>query len=317
MSGVKIEEAFAREILRQVLKDHFDFPLEPANDEQPAIVYEAESLNGLGKFRFEYAPLDAVIRIVKDCERIFEEASLVGISKGEMIEHTALGERVWNPDLREKLIKDMAYVATFVLLDTLGSRSSNALQDDFYDSLIVAGAGLSNFFAGRLKTDRTGVIADARLHIEDAVEKAAFQRRETLVDLLSRFSHLTVVKGRGGSEPDVVATDEQCKKMATDYPSLHKHWKQVSNIRKSNGDWRAYAQAVHSDTPDDLLDRLNDLDPYLSRPSAIAHEHAARRCGIETNGCSQSTLGRLKRRGEQLLTVNQTSRLTERENGDS
>lgn len=133
----------------------------------------------------------------------------------------------------------------------------------------------------------------------------------------------------GGSKPDVFATNEQLKMFAREYPSLLKHWKNVTKWRKSDpgGNWRAHAKVDQEDTPDDLLDRLDDLDPYTRQPSRLAHEHAARRArilraenceeetlnarqlGIPATGCSESQLSRLRRRGEGLVKGNQDSQM--------
>jgi hypothetical protein len=110
---------------------------------------------------------------------------------------------------------------------------------------------------------------------------------------------------RGGSEPEVKATDEQCRSLVETYPAMLKRWQGWKALCGTKN-WRGHIKLDHPDTPDDLLDRLEDLDPYTSKPSAVALEHAARICGIRTNGCGYSTLKRLRSRGIRLLGAAQT-----------
>jgi hypothetical protein len=116
------------------------------------------------------------------------------------------------------------------------------------------------------------------------------------------------VGSRGGSDPKVDVTDDQCTQLSSEYPALLTHWQKVERNRKSETHWREYAKIDQPDTPDDLLDRLDnklptqesDGEDYPNIPSAIALEHAARRCGIPVNEYSQSTLKNLRSRGDKL-----------------
>lgn len=118
------------------------------------------------------------------------------------------------------------------------------------------------------------------------------------------------IGARGGSDPRVEVDDKQCEQIAADYPTLLDHWQKTSRNRKKEKNWRAYATIDEPDTPDDLLDRLDtDLpeqnesegDDYPNIPSAIAHEHAARRVGIKANEYSLSRLKDFRKRGEAIL----------------
>jgi len=121
---------------------------------------------------------------------------------------------------------------------------------------------------------------------------------------------------RGGSDPRVDVSDEQCRTLSADYPTLLQHWQKVNKNRKTEKNWRSYAKIDEPDTPDDLLDRLDDDlpqqfgsdgDAYLSIPSALALEHAARRCLIPPNEYGLSTLKNLRQRGDKLLGQAKTS----------
>ena len=75
--------------------------------------------------------------------------------------------------------------------------------------------------------------------------------------------------------------------LAEEYEALYKHWSWL--LRMSNDgsiDWRDYAKAgKFKDTPDDLLNKLLDVDRSTdettsNKVSEIAIEHAARRAGL-------------------------------------
>jgi hypothetical protein len=310
MNESEDKESLAREILEQVVEKYFKsgeydgvyHDLLDTAEGVPVFVYGAQSV--YGTFRCEYRPLRAVIKILHDCERLFDELKIEE-APGKSV---CFGDFYQGSDFREYVIEATARSATAILLTGMQSRLCEIIQAHYDDSLIAADSIFMTFIASNLKkiaidSESCGpdYIADFRPTIEEAAERAASQERELLIKLLKSSEHAIVMKSRGGSEPEVVATDSQCKKMAEEYPALHKHWKDVRQLRTSSKDWRAYAKAIYADTTDDLLERLNSLDPYENKPSAVAHEHAARRAGIETKGCSQSTLGRLRRRGESLL----------------
>ncbi|HEV2862566.1 MAG TPA: hypothetical protein VGX48_16245 [Pyrinomonadaceae bacterium] len=156
-------------------------------------------------------------------------------------------------------------------------------------------------------------------------------------DYVAEIKRLWNMPSPGGSKADVVATNEQLMTFAGEYPKLLKHWQEVIKWRKSHLDrnWRGHAKVDNADTPDDLLDKLDDLDPYTRQASKLAHEHAARRAnilraencdeetlkaresGIPATGCSESQLSRLRRRGEKLLECNQSPQMSDSKQVDS
>jgi hypothetical protein len=108
---------------------------------------------------------------------------------------------------------------------------------------------------------------------------------------------------RGGSRPRVEVTDGQRKAMVESYPDTLSLVRDLKTVKAQNqSDWRRRVKLAHPTFPDDLLDRLEDRDPYIRKSSAIALEHAARLCGIDTKGYSLSTLKRLYSQGRKLLT---------------
>jgi hypothetical protein len=75
--------------------------------------------------------------------------------------------------------------------------------------------------------------------------------------------------------------------LAEEYESLYKHWSWLLKMSNDDSiDWRDYAKnEKHKDTPDDLLNKLLDVDRSTvettsNKLSEIAIEHAARRVGI-------------------------------------
>jgi hypothetical protein len=90
--------------------------------------------------------------------------------------------------------------------------------------------------------------------------------------------------------------------LAEDYDDIYQHWKRLSKIA-GDKDWLEYAKPnKFHDTPDDLLERLPDIDrrddkTTEDRLSALALEHAARRAGlIKKHGVSPSIID-LRKKG--------------------
>lgn len=115
------------------------------------------------------------------------------------------------------------------------------------------------------------------------------------------------MRSRGGSEPRVDLSDEQCEKLSKEYRALHKHWQKVSRNSKTEKNWRAYATIDEPDTPEDLLNRLDkdveqqeSSEDYPGVPSVLALEHAARRCGIPDNVYSSSRLKTFRQKGDSI-----------------
>lgn len=74
--------------------------------------------------------------------------------------------------------------------------------------------------------------------------------------------------------------------LVENYELLYKHWSYLSRQSRENEDWREYAKAgKFQDTPDDLIDRLDNTDRLdeqvvKQKVSELAIEHAARRVGL-------------------------------------
>jgi hypothetical protein len=125
---------------------------------------------------------------------------------------------------------------------------------------------------------------------------------------LRLFKYLQGESRRGGSEARVPVSDQQCALLATEFEPLLKHWRRCKKWQREGGEkWREHCRIDFQDTPDDLLDRLDDKLPtqsneeYPGIPAVLALEHAARRCGLPANIYSYSTLKTLRRRGQATI----------------
>jgi hypothetical protein len=83
-------------------------------------------------------------------------------------------------------------------------------------------------------------------------------------------------------------------RLAEAYEVISKHWKWLSKMSREDMDWRDYATTnKFQDTPDDLLDKLEnadrlDSDSVETKVSELALEHAARRVRlIKKRGVSE------------------------------
>lgn len=126
---------------------------------------------------------------------------------------------------------------------------------------------------------------------------------------------------KGGSDRDYDPTLEQKKKFAEQYPTILDHWEDINQWcrREDRHNWRGLEKvAPCEDTPDDLLDKLEDSEP--EGISALALEHTARRVGIQKpsssslqdstvqrSGISRAQLYRILGEGKRLLNPNQNA----------
>lgn len=116
----------------------------------------------------------------------------------------------------------------------------------------------------------------------------------------------------------------QKMRLVEEYEVVYKHWNRLKNML-SDRDWREYAKAGnYKDTPDDLLEKLENTDrlenkPVEKRISELALEHAARRArlikkrgvteavnrqrreGVKVSGFTSSQLFTFLREGRELI----------------
>lgn len=97
-------------------------------------VYAGSSSEGYGSFLCEYSPLEALKKIVIECERCLDEFSFVvtDVETGE-----SRTERLPIKN-RQGMIKVMAESAGLYFLGYLGTRLGAAIEDAVLDSRIIA-----------------------------------------------------------------------------------------------------------------------------------------------------------------------------------
>lgn len=84
-------------------------------------------------------------------------------------------------------------------------------------------------------------------------------------------------------------------------------WKKAKNFYKKNkiyDKWEQMISLAFPKLPKDLISRLDNSDPYISMPSAIALEHAARICGIEDSSVGIRTLQQYLNKSRQWIAEN-------------
>ena len=77
------------------------------------------------------------------------------------------------------------------------------------------------------------------------------------------------------------------------YSDILISWKEAKRFYKQNSkypNWERMAIIAFPDFSEDLISRLASPDPYLSMPSSIALENAARLCGFKNNSIELRTL---------------------------
>jgi hypothetical protein len=228
---------------------------------------------------------------------------------------------------REQVIFDNAVLMMRYMLGFIQRRVDLSIGNMVYEIIDVRNTELRGWDEERHRA----VGISLRYKNQDEYRTTLFN------EYVAEIKKLWNMPSPGGSKADVFATNEQLMTFAREYPKLLKHWREVTKWRKSHLDrnWREHAKVDNTDTPDDLLDKLDDLDPYTRQASKLAHEHAARRAnilraencdeetlkarerGIPATGCSESQLSRLRRRGEKMLEGNQSSPMTDDGKADS
>jgi hypothetical protein len=127
---------------------------------------------------------------------------------------------------------------------------------------------------------------------------------------------------KGGSDREYDPPAEQKRLFAFNYPTILQHWEDVNRWcrRDDRPNWRELAKAKpFEDTPNELLDRLEDSSP--EGISSLALEHTARRVGMrrpgsanvtedpmaQASGLSRSTLYRILGEGKNLPSLNESN----------
>lgn len=150
-------------------------------------------------------------------------------------------------EFREHAIRRAAYAALLVSLGSLLRTLKIALEEQYADSLMVAEGALrqianDNFVGQTYEEDGDkekvlDIERSVKHLIDDRVAAISEQKRKQLIMLLGTVPALLLPRGRGGSEPDIDATDEQCISLARNYPAMLKRWQGFKNQLKQVN-WR-------------------------------------------------------------------------------
>lgn len=122
----------------------------------------------------------------------------------------------------------------------------------------------------------------------------AFRQQTETEEIKKRLEETWVSRGRGGSRRKYLWSTDMRQLFGETYAWLYGIWKEVKKMAKAEQSakertrrehWReTVKEAYHAfDLPNDLIELLSDMDPYISSSSNIALEHAARVCGVKPN----------------------------------
>lgn len=171
---------------------------------------------------------------------------------------------------KEKAAFGRAFYMTIIMLDSI-HRRVESMMDSFTREVVTVGHILNRNELQHFRAARG--------------ERLSFKDDKSLKETLENHSKDLNSFWKGQAE--IYQSWQQLYRFAETYPVTYKHWKSLSSLARENENWRQYAKAGDfQDTPDDLLDRLqNKIDRLDSkaadtRLSHLALEHAGRRVGL-------------------------------------
>jgi hypothetical protein len=169
-------------------------------DGEPCFVYEGESAHGYGEILCYYRPRMAVKKILEECEYRFGNLPIDVFIKDKGHNITVRhGDLDWERGVREKRIKDMAWVATVMLLTNLQLNFAYALEANFDDSLLMAEAAVSSASAEILASEgATRCVVNPQEDIKELAAKAANKRRKHLSNILRAVPYSRVPTWKAG-----------------------------------------------------------------------------------------------------------------------
>lgn len=183
---------------------------------------------------------------------------------------------------RESMAQEKAIEMTLIMLDSFHQRSE-LMMDSFISEVLA-----------HWRVHQTEKIIHFKAEKGDAIPGGTNPEVANAIRNYSRelaeFWRYQIRAYSGG----------QKVRFVTEYDEVYKHWKRLSKMLSEEG-WREYAKAgKFADTPDDLIDRLENLDrsdqsAVALKVSDLALEHAGRRARlINKKGVSQSVIRQRK-----------------------
>jgi hypothetical protein len=185
---------------------------------------------------------------------------------------------------KEKAASDRALEMTLIMIDSVFQRT-DLMTDSFISEVITQWhiqnrKNFQNYYAG----------------LGNPIPR---QKDNSMEDILKIYNKELLrfwkYQGQGYESAQKI-------NLAEEYEVVYEHWKLLSKTSRENENWRQYAKAgIFEDTPDDLLDKLENTDRLNSDAvdktiSELAIEHAARRVRlIKKSGVSESALNQRKK----------------------
>jgi hypothetical protein len=169
----------------------------------------------------------------------------------------------WTEDEREKHSEYEAFKMTIMLFSRIYPRMNLAMQN-FVSEVIQA------WFIEWRKWE-------AQVYSESGIKPIPISETKEFRSLLKGYEDDLLKLWLNVPDRKL---DEKKMQLAKEYPSILKHWQTLRTLSRADGnDWRDYSKPERFvDTPDDLLDKLEDSE--AEKLSHFALEHAARRAGL-------------------------------------
>ena len=173
--------ALARDILTRILKDFGAhqpsnlFQVFQAENGEQIALYADTSLEGDGSFACQYMAIDPSKKIVKYCERVYDNF----IAQNEV--HPTFEE------FRDIAIRTMADCAVLHLVASFSQRLRDLLEDVVEDSYAIADGFLAASLVRYFRTTGQGEFSvDMKLQVERAIKRAADRKRALVREHVSR-----------------------------------------------------------------------------------------------------------------------------------
>jgi hypothetical protein len=171
-------------------------------DGEFCIEYEGRSRRGYGHVQYFYKPLDAVTKIIEECERILDSHTMTITFKNIRAIRQVRSTEKLSADQKTNLVREMAWFGTMALLSSFVPHTGLALQEGFENSLLLAEAGLDSILALCLKAEGGKGGADCRDEIDGIAAKATRRRKKELNSLLRSLPGLLTTRENSGRPLD-------------------------------------------------------------------------------------------------------------------
>jgi hypothetical protein len=182
----------------KTLAPHVVNQIEQTDDGEIIPTYEATSSDGYGSFICSYMPLEAIKKIIIECERLVDGFTIEISNKETGEKYTKNIGLEQTPASRELSIRTMAENAAINMIGAFGFKLKDALEETVNDGLVIAKVSLTAVVAQFLEnqgiSDRP---ADVRLYIEEAAKRVYDKKRADLMTHIDGLPNLMAKRGQG------------------------------------------------------------------------------------------------------------------------